>query len=314
MWTAVNPSSGSGTAALIPPGGRLTPTSGTPVINTNSVAATSLVYTPYIGSTVPIYNGTVFNNQTFTELTLTLASSLSASVIYDVFVFNNSGVLTLVTGPAWSVSTAGSGARGTGSSTTQISRLSGFWVNAVSITGLNGVSSYTIPANQATYLGSILIDTTPGQVSCLVNYGQSRKFGIWNAYNRVPIILQAGDSTASWSYSTATIRPSDNNTANSIIQFTGLAEENFNTTFQETFTGASSATVTIGIGFNSTTAFSGYAPGITTNNTTVYTLAASLPSPPALGVNVITCLEKATNATTFDGTNANMVLQTQYRG
>jgi len=47
--------------------------------------------------------------------------------------------------------------------------------------------------NQGIYLGSIYMDTTPGQVSGHRTYGQARKWGIFNAYNRVPVFLQAGD-------------------------------------------------------------------------------------------------------------------------
>lgn len=175
-------------AAIVPaPQGYLTPTSGTPIITSDVISNTSLVYTPYLGNLVPIYSGTSFVPTVFSELTLTLTSSQAASTLYDVFIFNNSGALTLVTGPAWSNSTAGSCSRGTGAGTTQISKLSGIWVNTVSMTGRNSSNTYTIPANQATYLGSIFIDGTAGQITLHRSYGQSRKWAIWNAYNRVPI-------------------------------------------------------------------------------------------------------------------------------
>ena len=174
VWTAVNAS--ASTPAVPEPQGRLTLTSVTPVLAADVVAATAVYYTPFAGNLVPIYNGTSTVPTTFSELTLTLVASHALSTLYDVFVFSNSGVLTLATGPAWNTSTAGAGARGSGAGTTQISRLNGFWVNTVSMTGRNGSTTYTIAANRGTYLGSIFIDGTAGQCTCHVSFGQSRKW------------------------------------------------------------------------------------------------------------------------------------------
>ena len=81
--------------------------------------------------------------------------------------FANNGSPTLVAGPAWSNSTAGAGSRGAGANSAQLARVQGFWVNAVSMIGTNGGSSFTIAANQCSYMGSISIDSTIGQVSAL---------------------------------------------------------------------------------------------------------------------------------------------------
>jgi hypothetical protein len=116
---------------------------------------------------------------------------------YYVFGFPNSGVPTLVTGPAWNSSTAGSCSRGTGAGTTELTRLAGYWVNNVSMSARNGTTTYSVGANLATYLGSIFIDGTAGQVTCHMSWGQSRKWGVWNAFNRQPLDLKTGDSTAS---------------------------------------------------------------------------------------------------------------------
>jgi hypothetical protein len=76
-----------------------------------------------------------------------------------------------------------------------------------------------VAGNYATYLGSIFMDGTNGQISCHNTYGQSRKWGVWNAYNRDPITLLMGDSTASWTYSTATIRQSNAAAGNALTTF-----------------------------------------------------------------------------------------------
>jgi len=75
-----------------------------------------------------------------------------------------------VFGPAWATSTAGSGARGTGAGTPQLTYQSGVLVNAVQIAANNGASTYTIPASQCTYVGSVFVDATAGQ-SALIGRG-----------------------------------------------------------------------------------------------------------------------------------------------
>lgn len=320
VWTAVNAS--ASTPAVPTPQGRLTPTSATPIIATGVTSGTAVYYTPYVGNLVPIYNGSSMIPTEFAELTLTLSASHALSTFYDVFVFSNSGVLTLATGPAWTTMTAGAGSRGTGASTSELTRVKGLYVNAVSMTGRNGATTYTIGANLATYLGSIFIDGTAGQVTCHTAYGQSRKWGVWNAYNRTPIILRAGDATASWTYTTATIRAANGASANSITVFSGLPEEIYDFAYSAKATNANAGPETrAGIGFNSTTAFSGYngARFVTTNDlgtpdppsipTSNYTAV------PSIGMNTVTALEysSASGTTTWYGTEANMLLTAKWR-
>lgn len=312
-------------APVVPfPQGYLTPTSGTPVIPTDVTSATAIYYTPLTGVLVPIWNGVRFIPTVFSELTLTLSSSHSANGIYDVFIYSNNGTLTLVTGPVWTTTTAGAGARGTGAGTSQLTRTNGLYVNTVAMTGRNGVTTYSISAGYATYLGSIYIDGTQGQVSCHRTYGQSRKWGVWNAYNRQQILLKAGDSTASWTYTTATIRAANGSTANSLTVFQGLSEEVMDIThLASNLNNGSAVRSEMGIGYNSTTAYSGrYASRILGG--AVFTESAPGTSfgqaryvaPPSLGVNVATALEysAASGTTTWYGTEANMLLTASWRG
>jgi len=314
-------------AAVVTPQGRLTPTSGTPVIASDVSAATTIFYTAYNGPIIPIWNGVSYVNFTFSELTLTLSASNLASTIYDVCVFSNSGVATAVTGPAWTNSAAGAGARGTGAGTTQLQRVNGLLVNAVQITGNNGASSFTIPANQCTYVGSLFIDSAAGQVSCLLSYGQSRKCGTWNAYNRVPIFLIAGDPTASWTYASATVRASNATATNVITVFSGLAEEIFDTKLSQKVTvsavGNVLGEIRMGICYNVTNAFSGTPGYFNLNGIAAQTDSAGVLSvgqftaPPSLGINNVQACEStptfsATN--TLFGTEGFMKLTAQWRG
>lgn len=327
VWTAVN---AAAAAAVIPvPQGYLTPTTGTPIISGDVVSATAIYYTPYVGNLIPIYNGAAFVPTTFSELTLTLSASQALNTLYDVFVFNYNGILTLVTGPAWSVSTAGAGARGTGAGTTQLSRVNGIWTNAVQMSAKNGATTYTVNANLGTYVGTLYIDGVAGQVTCHRTFGQSRKWGIWNAYNRVPISVQAGDSTASWSYDTTTVRASNNNSANSISVLCGLPEEQTTVSFGQRVrpnSGTTNTLMSCGIGWNLTTAFAAQAELGTyviagPNATSVEgRIRAFYIAQPAIGVNVAYACEYnapgagSTGSNIYYGTQTYMNLIANWRG
>jgi hypothetical protein len=309
------------------PQGYLTLISGVPVITGSVNAATAVYYTPIIGNLIPIYDGSRFNATTFAELTLTLNANHTANNIYDVFVFKDAGITTIGTGPAWNTATAGSGARGTGAGTTELTRaVGGLWTNAFAMTARNGATTYAVNANQGTYVGSLFIDGSNGQVTCHCDYGTLRKWGVWNAYNRVPIILQAGDATASWSYNAATWRPSNNNANNSLTVFTGLAEERFFTRFDQTGQtqdNNSSSGPQNGIGWNSTNTpfgktgvlYSSISSSISNIQRT--DMVAEYINQGSLGCNVVRALEAAivsSSGANFFGTSASMVLSAQYRG
>jgi hypothetical protein len=315
VWTALNAS--AATPSVPQPQGYLTLVTGVPVITADQSAKTTVFYTPDKGNLIPIYNGASFTPTAFSELSLTLVASHVASTLYDIFVWSESGVLTLGTGPAWSVSTAGSGARGTGASSTELTRINGLLVNAVSMTTRNGSTTYTVGANLATYVGSIFMDGTNGQVTCHRAYGQSRKFGLWNAYNQREIILEAGDSTVSWAYSTATIRASNGASANKATAFQGLQDGPVSATFYQNVNLGNSDTARIGAGVNSTTAFSGFAGTGHSDSSTITdeTLNGYHQAILALGINDIQCLEIAdASAPTFSGGNTAMIMAVRWMG
>jgi hypothetical protein len=320
VWTAINAAT---SANVVPaPQGRLTLTSGTPVINGDVTAATAVYYTPYVGDDVPIYNGTSFIPQSIvSELQLTLTSSHVASNIYDLFIFNNSGVVTLGSGPSWSAGTsgsitAGSCARGTGVGGAALTRIQGILTNAVSMTIRygNGTVTATVAANQATYVGSMFMDGTNGQVTCNVSWGSSRKYGIWNAYNRVPIILKAGD--ASGGSDTSTIfHALLGNTANSLTTLTGLAEEYVALAAVDVIVQTGSDNETIAIGVNSTSVATGLNSIFNSGASGLKnTIRAEYDMAPSLGINTITSLFKTSGgAPTIVAAEAGNILSSRYR-
>lgn len=331
VWAAINVTTAG--LPLPTPEGYLTPVSNTPIITSDSISATVVYYTPFVGTWAAIHNGTGIIPYQFSQMLLTLTSSQAASGIYDVFLAYNSGTPVIGTGPSWTSGsggsvTAGSCARGTGTGGAAISRAipSGLWVNTVSMSLIyntgGGNNTITVSAGQGIYLGSLFIDGVAGQVTCHRSYGQSRKWGIWNPYNKNGIALQTGDPTTSWTYNSATTRPSNNSTANSFTTFTGLAEQSVLIDFTQSAlaSGQSNDNGNIGIGVNSTTAFTGKR-GVIQNDTVAAAamesdMLAKYIQSPILGTMVFTCLESSpsTASPTFFGTNASMVMVGAYQG
>jgi hypothetical protein len=98
-WLSTQPSTSIGNTFS---SGRLTLSSGVPV-TTSDVSSTVIYYTPYNGNMISLYDGSNWTSFAFTERTLSL-SSLTTNTLYDVFLYNNAGTLTLEL-TAWSSST-----------------------------------------------------------------------------------------------------------------------------------------------------------------------------------------------------------------
>lgn len=302
------------------PQGRLSLVTGTPVPATNQASKTTIYYAYTAGDICPVKHGSIMlpvRMLTEPSLSLTTGNSL-ASTIYDVFGFIDAGSFQIGS-LAWNSSSAGSSSRGTGGGTPELEYFQGVLVNTNAMTVKNGASTYSVSAQEGTYLGSYFVDTTAGQVTCHTSYGQSRKWGVWNAYNRRPVFMRVGDSTASWTYSTNSYRASNNDTANSCAVFTGLQEEWFSADFTQNVD-AGSATVQnkeIGIGIDSTSSASGVSgeTQVTTSTITRGHMRAAHKEPPLLGVSVFSCIENGLNATgAYKGTETNMLMTVGYEG
>lgn len=311
------------------PQGRLTLTTGTPVLSSDVVAATTVYYTAYNGNLVPVYDGASFVLRSFpSDLALTLNSNHVAGAHYDVFTYWDGAALQIATGPAWNTATASLGARGAGAGTTEITRTNGLLVNRHDMSFRNGSTTGTIDVNRGTFLGSIYMDGSAGQVTCHVSYGQSRKWGVWNAYNRRIIKLLAGDPTATWSYTTDALRAANGAAANCLDIFSGLPEEWFDIEYSIFASGNLASNKyfnpRVGIGYNSATVASGKLgrAGTNTDSGNVInilpsvTVTAKYDAVPTIGYNRITALEG--NATsdnvTWNGTSSYMLLSATWWG
>jgi hypothetical protein len=278
-------------------GGRLTLTSGTPVLIANTTAATSIFYTPYTSNWITIFNGVNFATYPFSEVSVALdTSNFLSGTLYDLFVFLNAGTPTLGYGPAWTSKTARSAA-------TAIARLNGIWTNNITITlRTNSTTTFSVGANQATYVGTAWA-TANGQTA--MNFlpaaaagGNNSILGLFNAYNRLPMMVVSRDSTTSWTYATNTWRAADGNANNAVNFVDGLGEVLAHATYivSNNPTAASAVNAVIGINLNSTTA----TPGLQAVSSAAATniaaeLAVSGIILPALGFNTLNAVEN-TNA------------------
>ena len=100
----------TGGGGFTTPGGRLTLTTAVPVLTSDVSAAGTVYYAMYTHDQIPIYDGATWTNTTFTELSNILANSAvgsagpaaaTADSAYDLFVWSNSGTMTLTRGPNW---------------------------------------------------------------------------------------------------------------------------------------------------------------------------------------------------------------------
>lgn len=306
------------------PQGRLTLTNSVPVMATSVTAATTVYYAPYQGSVCPIITANVTQMYPIISsvndavgLIMVLGANWLANSIYDCFVALDSGTVRLGTGPDWSAgavagsNTIGASIRGTGAGSTELQICNGLMTNKNSMTvRYANASTFTASANTATYVGTIRTGSA-GQVS--FTYGSFAAGGgtgnlyVWNAYNQVPLRTTMGDSTASWNYTTATTRASNNSSSNRINFLTGLAQGGIIAEFSQLVqaTNVIGAFARVGFALNSTTIFEGVSQvtGVSVSSNNAAALAASRAYLPQIGTNFISLNETGdgTNASTFFG-------------
>lgn len=138
----VRTTGGDGTLAVdgvaISCGGRLTLESGVPFSTTDQTAKTSVLWTPYNGNTVPIYDATVtqFFNRTFSELSAAVPSTQFR--LFDIFAYWTGSAVALET-TNWDQTTASISAFNAGTQTFTTSAAHGLSVgDLVGIAGITG--------------------------------------------------------------------------------------------------------------------------------------------------------------------------------
>lgn len=304
-WT-VNQSTTS--SIVTNPQGRVTLTSGTPVLAVDTTGATTIYYTPYNGNQVPLWNGTGFALTSFAELNQALSDTTkspaasSANHNYDMFVWNDAGTPRCTRGPAWSSDTS----RGTGGGTSELARQNGLLVNVNAIT--NGPA-----AGYGTYVGTIRTNGSNSvdmiQQPNAAAGGPATNLYCWNMYNRISIGAFNIDSTSSWTYTTAAWRQKNASTGNQINFVVGQPEETFDCFNSQLSTIAVNGNIRYnGIGYDSTSATAtGSSSGALASGTIApgQTALATFTRPCEIGYHYVAALEfgNATSTPTFYGDN-----------
>ena len=300
QWVMVSPS-GGGSQTVVPQG-RLTLQTGVPVMTATQSAKTTFFYTPHVGNQIGLYNGTSFVPTTFAELsaattdTTKSPAAIGASKVNDWFVWLDGSVVRLGHGPDWSSDTARSAG-------TALTMVNGIWLNNAAIT--NGPA-----ASRGTYVG-----TTRSNASSQLDWifggitagGTAAFFGVWNTYNRQQFSCIIGETMDSWTYNATTIRAANASAAMRGSFVRGLDQDITTAEYKLAVSNPAGNNGIIGVGLDTTTAFSGL-PGwqatFSANVGTIGTFAGLC----GLGFHFISANEVCANtvaASTFYGDNGN---------
>lgn len=241
---------------MVTPGGRLTTESGVPVSTSDRTAQSTLYYTPYTHDGITLWDGADWKPITFTERSVAL-SGLTASRPYDVFGYLSSGALTLEL-LAWTNDTTRA---------TAVTLQDGRYCKSGDKTRLLLGTIYTTGTN-----------TTADSAGGTTTQVGGQRF-VSNVYNKVARDLLVIDTADSWSYTSATIRKANNaSTAGNSVEFVCALPEGVSAVVHGIvfLSGNSARAAKMGVGVDSTSAFSGTVQGGYVNNTTTASIYAPI--------------------------------------
>jgi hypothetical protein len=256
--------------------GRLTLESGVPVSASDQTAKTNVYFTPCNGNRISVYDGTRWKYYSFSEITLALGT-LTSGKNYDVFIYDNSGTLTLEFSAAWTNDTTRADA---------LALQDGIYVKSGSTT--------------RRHLGSIRTTATT-----TTEDSKAKRF-VSNRYNRaVRGLANAAETTNSWAYNSTTIRQANANTANQLDYLDCVGDAMVDATVGAIgYTSGGAIGAMIGIGVDSTTANSAQSIGTVEYNASYTSFSASrYAGVPGLGRHYLPWLEATAGGVTFDGDN-----------
>jgi hypothetical protein len=244
---------------------RLSLVSATPVGDAS--AATTLYWTPTTGNRITLFDASG-NPMPLTSPELSIAVPATTSTVYDVFVFENSGVRALEL-LAWTNDTT----------------------RATALVRTNGRLTKSGDSTRL-YVGSFRTTTVSGQTE-----DSATKRFVSNYYNRVRRGLHRHEATNTWTYTTLVLRQANAAAANQVEVLVGVDAllELEVSVFVQNSTGG--VIVTIGIGEDSTsTALSGVTGGDLQATTNYAQVRVSLRKQVAIGRHFYAWLEES-NAT-----------------
>ena len=254
--------------------GRLTLTSGLPVLTADVTAATTVYYTPYKGNQTALYYGGAWGVYSFAEHSISLSGATSGNN-YDFFEYWT-GTAVALEKLAWTSSTA----------------------RATALAYQDGV---LVKSGDPTrkYVGNAYMSAT-GQTECVFSStSRAPALSLWNYYNRVNVSMSRRESATSWTDATVAWRQanaSSNNQCNFVI---GWIEEDVLATYMCFAVSPGTITAQIAIGFNSITSPIGSAFQFSNSTTIQASGFTNLSSKPAVGLNYVSAMETISGAGTF---------------
>jgi hypothetical protein len=239
---------------------------GVPSYAANYNANGTIYYRPYRGIMVPVFDGTIMrlvpivsgptDNAGIYSLVMGGSAAWGGGSNYDLFLAIVSGTVYFGSGSAWTASTAYTGPAPARAATLQ--NFNGLSVNYASMTLRTAAgTTVTVPAQQATYLGSFFA-SAPGSynIICAPGPGGPGHCGLWNMYNRHPVRLSTSEPTSSWTYATGAWRVLNANQNNICYYLIGDVNAAVRAELViQTANGAGTALHSIGA--NTTSAYSG---------------------------------------------------------
>lgn len=270
----------------ITPGGRLTLESGVPVSTSNQTAKGTLYYTPFVHDYVRLYDGTRPKLYQFSELSLSLTVTSGSN--YDVFVYDNSGTLTLELSSAWT------------NDTTRANALA--WQSGVGYVKSGTATRLWLGTIRAS--GTNTCEFSPDQQS-----GSACKLFLWNNHNRVMVPAYCHDPTDSWTYTTDTWRQARASSGNQIEFVCGQAGSLIAATTTQIGNNSGAVSIRGAIGYDSTSSPASRCDigpqYIASGSNLTLPLIATLQMPATLGYHYLSRLERsvASGTTTWYGDN-----------
>lgn len=173
------------------PNGRLTLVAGEAWMSGTVAGATTVYYSPAIGTAIYHWTGSIWAADTFAELSQALSdtshspAATAASKNYDMFVWKDGGGnYQLSRGPAWTTQSN----RGAGAGTGELIMQRGFFVNRYDIT--NGPA-----AGYGLYVGTIRTSASNAiDWNVSMDYNSlAQKTAVFNAFNPRQIVMNAYD-------------------------------------------------------------------------------------------------------------------------
>ena len=280
---------GGGGSSFTPIGqfdARLTLSSGVPVTTADVTAATTVYLTPFKGDQISLYDGSS-SWSSFTLSEISLAVPATTTTMYDIFVYDNVGTLTL-DATAWTNDTT----------------------RATALVLQNGVLVKS-GQTERRYVGSFRTTGVSGQTED----SATSRF-LWNYYNRVTRFAESKITTVSWTYNSAVWRAANNNTTvgqGRVEIIVGVSEDVIAARATSIFfrSGGSGANFigAAGIGIDSTSTNSAFLRGGivgSTNTASVPIFVTYYKSPVAAGYHFVQSLEsvEAGVTSTIYGRNA----------